>query len=81
MNITRRRFLQFMPISLLGFAIPKGLDEEKEKVVVKMVNHDIISWFDDRGVVVEVEKVPITGERRGSIIARHTCEHIRERGS
>ncbi len=69
-----------MPMGLLGFVV---IEREKlvteEKIVVKEVNYDLVSWYDDRGVIVEVEKVPITRKRRGSTIASHMCKHIRER--
>lgn len=54
MEMNRRTFLKYMPLSIAGIAMPV---EEKEKIKYK--NFQEILWFDDKGKTVFIEKVPI----------------------
>ena len=80
-DLNRRTFLKYMPFGFLGVAIPATAmllkpDPEPEKIV-EFKNFQEVHWFDDKGKIVSIEKIPLLEGRRHPQL--RVIRHIRER--
>lgn len=82
MKCTKRNFLKYLPLSIAGIAIPTtamviNSTASPAEVRTEYRHFQEVHWFDDKGKIVIVEKVPI--KDNVSNYSTRVSRHIRER--
>ena len=71
----RRKFIRGIVLLAGGaFALPVIKTEQEKAIEEVFVNHHTIHWFNDKGIIIKVEKIKSDSDR-----TKNFCEHIYRR--